>query len=149
MNYRKIIPSLLTAVVAVSFLLVLFVVLAFYHSQSLGRGDAGAVPPVEVQAELPPEMQQGMALFKNNCANCHHKDMNSKLVGPALAGVTERWKDYPRKDLYRWIRSSQALIQEKHPKAEELWKVWQPSVMNDFPNLKDEDIEALLAYIER
>ena len=82
------------------------------------------------------------------CATCHHRNMVEDLTGPALRGVTERWSDYPREDLYRFIRESQAMIIDGHPKALELWEAWKPRVMNNH-SLTDEEIEALLAYIER
>jgi len=92
---------------------------------------------------------EGKSLFKANCASCHAKDMKSKLTGPALGGVEERWSKYPRKDLYNFIRNSQSMIKkEKHPKAIELWNEFQPTIMNDFPNLTDDQIESLLLYIE-
>ncbi len=89
----------------------------------------------------------GKNLFITNCAQCHAKDMKTKLTGPALSGLTERWMAYPRQDLYNFIRNSQAQIKKKHPKAEELWNTWQPTVMNSFQSLSDEEIEAILAYI--
>ena len=73
--------------------------------------------------------------------------MVDALTGPALAGTEERWSDYPREDLYQWIRASQAMISEGHPRAVELWNEWKPTVMNNFPNLTDDDIESLLLYI--
>lgn len=73
--------------------------------------------------------------------------MKTKMTGPALGGVEDRWADYPREDLYKWIRNSQGMIAEGHPLAVELWKEWQPTVMNPFPNLSDQDIENILAYV--
>ena len=96
-------------------------------------------------AEATPEA--GKSLFKANCAQCHAKNMKSNLTGPALGGVEERWADYPREDLYRWIRNSQALIKEGHPKAVELWGTWKPTVMQAFPNITDEDVESILLYV--
>lgn len=92
-------------------------------------------------------IDEGKNLFKINCASCHAKDMKSKLTGPALGGVEERWADYPREDLYAWVRNSQALISTGHPRANELWDEWK-SVMNNFPNLTDDQIENILAYID-
>lgn len=89
----------------------------------------------------------GAALFKNNCGACHSRDMKTKMTGPALGGVEERWADYPREDLYSWIRNSQGMISSGHPKAVELWNEWKPVVMNPFPNLTDADIENILSYI--
>lgn len=96
-----------------------------------------------------PEISKGKALFKNNCATCHNRNMTDDLTGPALGGVTNRWADFPKEDLYKWIRNSQKLISEKHPRAVKVSEEWDNAIMNAFPNLKDEEIEAILTYIER
>jgi mono/diheme cytochrome c family protein len=93
-------------------------------------------------------VEAGKSLFKNNCASCHNKDMKSKLTGPALGGVEERWSSFPQEDLYKWIRNSQGMIAAGHPRAKELWTEWQPTVMTSFPNLTDQDIANMLAYIK-
>ncbi len=90
----------------------------------------------------------GKLVYKNYCGACHHKDMKTDMTGPALGGVEERWADYPREDLYEWIRNSQGMIASGHPLAVELWEKWKPVQMSAFPNLTDEDIENVLAYIE-
>ena len=74
--------------------------------------------------------------------------MKDDGTGPALGGVTERWSGYPRTDLYRWVRGSYAMVKAQHPRALELWKNWGPSLMQNYPDLKDEEIEHLLAYME-
>ena len=94
-----------------------------------------------------PGVKAGKILFKEKCARCHNRNMKQDLIGPSLGDVEERWSQYPE-DLYRWIRNSQAMIAEGHPKAKELWKKWQPSIMDSFPELKDEDIAAILKFIE-
>ena len=94
------------------------------------------------------DVEAGKSLFVGQCGACHARDMKSKLTGPALGGVEERWADYPREDLYSWIRNSQALIQTGHPKANEVWEQWKPTVMTNFLNLTDQDIENVLAYIQ-
>ncbi len=92
-------------------------------------------------------IEEGKTLFRNYCASCHNKNMKDDLTGPALGGVEERWAEYPEEDLYRWIRNSQAMINEGHPRAVELWEEWKPVVMNNFLNLTDQEIDNLLAYI--
>ena len=74
--------------------------------------------------------------------------MRDRLTGPALAGVEDRWSKYPKADLYQWIRNSEKMIMEGHPKALELWEEWQPTIMVNFTALSDEEIDAILAYIE-
>lgn len=117
--------------------------LLFKNNTTIAQSSVDYVSPV-----LSATAQKGKTIFQNNCANCHVKDMRTNLTGPALGGVTERWAAYPRRDLYKWVRNSQAMIQQKHPRALVLWKEWYPTVMNAFNDLKDEDIEAILTYVE-
>ena len=91
----------------------------------------------------------GKELFRLNCAACHNRNMKDDLTGPALAGVEDRWADYPSEDLYQWIRNSQGMITEGHPRAQEMWDAWKPVVMTPFLTLTDEDIDALLLYIDK
>ena len=67
-----------------------------------------------------PTVEEGKNLFIANCASCHNKNMKDNLTGPALGGTEERWAAFPREDLYKWIRNSQALIATGHPRATEL-----------------------------
>lgn len=109
----------------------------------------GTVPTIK---EVPNDMielyGEGKTTFKNYCASCHNKNMKDDMTGPALSGVEERWADYPREDLYNWIRNSQQLASENHPRAVALVKKWNSVVMTSFPNMSDEEIEGVLLYIE-
>lgn len=132
------------------FLLLIVLVLLFWQNYTHFFGDKKD-PAQTVAVHLPvlsPAAQKGKDLFKNNCASCHNRDMRSDLTGPALGGVRERWAAYPKTDLYRWVRNSQALIQAGHPKAQELWRKWSPTIMQAYSHLKNEDIEAILSYID-
>ncbi len=100
--------------------------------------------PYFLVAEASPDA--GKTTFKNYCASCHNKDMKSDMTGPALGNAEENWSDYPREDLYNWIRNSQAMIAAGHPRAVEVWNEYK-SVMTAFPALTDEDIESVLLYI--
>lgn len=94
------------------------------------------------------DVDLGKTLFRNYCATCHNKNMKDDLTGPALSGVTERWKNYPNEDLFKFIRNSQEMIKSGHPRALKLWKEWKPTFMNSFEDLTDEEIVAIIAYIE-
>ncbi len=95
-----------------------------------------------------PSVDAGKTLFRNVCAQCHAKDMKTKATGPALGGLQERWADYPREDLYAWVRNSANMINVvKHPRAVELWDEWKPAVMQSF-TLTDEEIESLFLYVD-
>jgi mono/diheme cytochrome c family protein len=96
-----------------------------------------------IQAEVSPDA--GKTLFKNYCAQCHAKNMKSALTGPALGGAEANWE---QADLYAWIRNSTAMIEAGHPRAVELWNQYKPTVMTAFPDLTDDEIASILAYID-
>jgi mono/diheme cytochrome c family protein len=92
-------------------------------------------------------LDQGKSLFTANCAACHAKDMKSNLTGPALGGVRERWEG--REELlYEWIRNSQKVIASGDEYAVNLYNEWNKVMMNNFPNLDDVQIDAILAYVD-
>ncbi len=96
-----------------------------------------------LMAEVSPDA--GKKLFKNYCGTCHAKNMVSASTGPALAGSQERWDD--DEALYAWIRNSQQLIQDGHPRALELWEEYKPTIMTAFPSLTDDEIGSILAFV--
>jgi len=91
-------------------------------------------------------LDEGKALFRNNCASCHNKSMKDDMTGPALGGVEERWES--QELLYAWIRNSQAVIATGDPYAVGLYNEWNKSVMTAFPNLTDGEIASVLGYID-
>ncbi len=95
--------------------------------------------------------KKGEALFKDNCASCHSRDMKKDMTGPALAGVEDRWSKYPKKELYDWIRNSSGVLGDASYKsnsyAKSLYASYNNTVMTPFPALTDEDIQSLLVYI--
>ena len=89
----------------------------------------------------------GKQLFKSNCMICHSKNMVDDMTGPALANVEKRWEG--RKNLlYKWIRNSSEVIANGDPYAVEIYNKFNKSVMPAFKNLTDEEIEAMLEYID-
>ncbi|MBV9963380.1 MAG: c-type cytochrome [Parafilimonas sp.] len=88
--------------------------------------------------------QDGHALFQSNCASCHA--VNKKLVGPALAGVQDRWPD-PNK-IYDWVHNSTKVIQSGYPYAVSLFNENNKVQMTPFPQLSNKDIDAILAYVK-
>lgn len=89
------------------------------------------------------QAQDGKALFNAKCASCHAID--KQLVGPALKGVEDRWDD--RKMLYEWVRNSAAVIKKGYPRAVAVYNEYNKVQMTAFPELKDQDIDAILGYI--
>ncbi|MFM1793823.1 MAG: hypothetical protein RL642_208 [Bacteroidota bacterium] len=89
------------------------------------------------------QAQDGKALFNQKCASCHAIDKN--LVGPALKGVEDRWDD--KAMLYEWVRNSAAVIKKGYPRAVAVYNEYNKVQMTAFPELKNEDIDAILGYI--
>ncbi len=84
----------------------------------------------------------GESLFKTNCASCHNPDKD--LTGPALRGVDSR---VPSQEwLYKWIRNSAAVIASGDSYANEIYTKYNQTAMTAFPNLSDEEIDAIIEY---
>ncbi len=117
---------------------------------SLNRNCWVAILSIWASAALvaQPSASAGKELFSANCAACHAKNMVTPATGPALAGVEDRWADFPRTDLYKWVRGSGAMVQAGHPRAKALFAEWKGVAMNNFPQLTDEQIESLLLYVQ-
>lgn len=88
--------------------------------------------------------QDGEALFKANCANCHKPDAD--FTGPALKG----WKEREPSEgwVYKWIASPAAMIGSGDAYAVKLAAKWKPTVMTGFAQLKKEQIDAILKYVD-
>lgn len=92
-------------------------------------------------------LDQGKSLFTANCAACHAKNMKDDLTGPALGGVQGRWEG--RESLLNeWIRNSQKVIASGDEYAVNLYNTWNKVMMNNFPNLDDAQIGAILSYVD-
>ena len=84
---------------------------------------------------------KGKEIFNTLCAACHKLD--SKSIGPALRGVTERRdNDW----LHRWIHNSSELISSGDATAVALYNEFNQVAMPPFPQLSDADIDNILAY---
>lgn len=126
-----------------------------YIEDVAGTGDAGAAE-AEASAEEAPVVDEdydealvnrGKELFNaKGCMACHSKDMKTDLTGPALSGVEDRWEN--RDELFNWIRNSQEMIEAGHEYGTALFEKYNKVQMLPYPDLTDDDIEALLAYIK-
>ncbi|TLU98097.1 c-type cytochrome [Dyadobacter luticola] len=88
---------------------------------------------------------KGEALFKNNCAQCH-SPTDERVVGPGLKGASSR-HDFAW--LTKWVRNSQAVIASGDPYAVKIYNEYSKAQMTSFPNLSDDDIKGIFAYIDK
>lgn len=85
----------------------------------------------------------GKALFKSKCSSCH--SLNGKPgTGPSLLGALDRipggdWK-------YNWVHNPIGMIKAGDPYIATLHPSPFPSTMTPFPELSNEEIDAILAY---
>ncbi len=127
-------------------ILALIINLSFFsHDPKMNAADQ---KEILIDKPLKPiKNQLGNQLFKANCAACHNRNMRDGLVGPALGGVQERWENNDA-DIYDFIRNSQVVINSGNDYAKNLFIKWERTQMTSFPNLRDEEIEAILDYID-
>jgi len=87
--------------------------------------------------------QDGEALFKANCSNCHKPDAD--FTGPKLQGVRDV---IPSPDwIYDWIHNPSAMI-AKDDYAKKLADKWKPIVMTPFASLTKAEIDAIMDYVD-
>ena len=94
----------------------------------------------QISAQAPAEL--GKATFTQRCAACHA--IGKQVVGPDLAGVdklrSEAW-------IINFVHSSQKVIQSGDTAATALFAEFNNTVMPDHPDLSDEDIKNIIAFI--
>jgi mono/diheme cytochrome c family protein len=104
-----------------------------------GAGAAAAAPAGGGDAA------KGETIFKNNCAQCH-APTDERIVGPGLKGASSRhdigW-------LTKWIHNSQAVIASGDPYAVKIYNEYSKAQMTSFPNLSEDDIKGIFAYVDK
>lgn len=90
------------------------------------------------------EQFEGESLFKNNCATCHAAT-DEIIVGPGLKGITQR---RPVEWIVTWVNNPQKVIASGDKYAVDLYNKFNKTQMTAFPNLKEEDIKAILSYVD-
>ena len=100
----------------------------------------------------------GRAIFMNNCASCHA--IEKDLTGPALAHILKRNAWMVRQQafegdslgsynlLYAYTRNSAKIIRTSYEYFNCLHNKFNRRPKPAFPNLTDEDLDNLYAYIE-
>src|SRR5690606_31728452 len=115
-----------------------FFIVAFFLF--LGNNVQAADPEVSQDEQA---VQNGKSLFNANCSACHNLDQ--KLIGPALRGITDRREVQWAKD---FIHNSQKVIASGDPTAVALFAEYNNVIMPAMPFLSEDDLNNLLAYIE-
>lgn len=131
-----------TFIAAIAVAILLSVPSLIYAQDSTAA--AGAAPAAGAPAGGG-DAAKGETLFKNNCAQCHAVT-DERVVGPGLKGVSGR-HDFAW--LAKWVRNSQAVIASGDPYAVKIYNEYSKAQMTSFPNLSDDDIKGIFAYIDQ
>ncbi|MDJ1501306.1 cytochrome c [Xanthocytophaga agilis] len=108
-------------------------------------GTSGTETTAPAPAALDAVAQKGESLFKNNCAACHSAG-DDVVVGPGLKGISKR---APSKDwLYKWIHNSSAVVASGDAYGNQIFNKFNKIPMQSFPDLANEDIDAILKYLD-
>lgn len=89
------------------------------------------------------DIEAGKTTFKSRCAACHN--IEKVLVGPALKDVEKR---YSEKWIIDFVHSSQTMIKNGDKDAVAIFNQMNQTVMPDHTDLKDADIQNILAYVK-
>ena len=95
-------------------------------------------------ASIGANAQDGGELFKAKCSACHRVDAR-RVVGPGLEGINEK---RTQEWLLTWIKDSQAMIAAGDADAIAIYEEYNKSPMIAFADMTDEEIIAVLAYVD-
>lgn len=84
----------------------------------------------------------GAAIFKQKCTACH--GIEKAVVGPALKGIDTK---YDEAWLIKWIKNAPAFIASGDAQAVKAAE-YSPAMMSAFPELSDDDIKNIVAYVK-
>jgi mono/diheme cytochrome c family protein len=88
----------------------------------------------------------GLSLFRQNCASCHQPHNNG--TGPKLYNVRQKWENEGAKpgSIYLWVKNWQ-MAATKDPYALNIASL-TPTAMTKFPELTKEDIDLIFDYVD-
>jgi len=118
-------------------------ILAYTDNKPEAEPQEGAVGATSAAALGIDSLQvvTGKKIFNANCAACHKLD--AKLIGPALANIADKRTD---DWLKAWIKDNAALRASGDADAIAIFDEYNGSPMTAFPQLSDQDIEAIIAF---
>jgi mono/diheme cytochrome c family protein len=130
--------------ILVGLLACLYFVGKLFNNGSQGNKVVSEIKITDTNGKMGKEFADGKILFRNNCAACHN--LSGDIDGPRLDNIELRWPD--KKLLYEFIRNSEEVI-KKNQYARELWLSSGKRYCMKFPDIKDEELDAIFMYIRK
>lgn len=128
------------------FKLLFFLLLILISAKSVAQEEEAVAADGFVEVIPGADPVKGKELFNSLCAACHKP--YKKAVGPALHGVIDKY-DGDLEWIYAWIVNSQELIKSGDRRAIAIYEEYNKVAMNAFPQLSDQDMDNILAYVEQ
>ena len=91
--------------------------------------------------------QDGRALFLSKCASCHSPFKD--ITGPKLGGLEERHKWADHKELLAWVNNPGGYMAKDATGYTSKLKAQFGSMMTGFPDLKLEEVTAIVNFINQ
>lgn len=91
----------------------------------------------------PAQIEAGKTLFETHCSACH--SFTQPTIGPNLSGLT---REVDSDWIKKFISNPNQLIESGDPRAKSLFEKYK-SYMPAFPQLKEDELDALLSYMHR
>lgn len=89
------------------------------------------------------DINTGKIIFNSRCTSCHA--IGRQVIGPALKNIdkirSESW-------IITFVHSSQTVIQSGDTAAVKLFKEFNQTIMPDHPDISDDKIKDIIAYIK-
>jgi len=89
------------------------------------------------------DINAGKMIFTSRCTSCHAIDR--QVIGPALKNIdkirSESW-------IIAFVHSSQTVVQSGDTAAVKLFKDFNQTIMPDHPDISDDKIRDIIAYIK-
>lgn len=86
----------------------------------------------------------GEEVYSKLCISCHSLT-DQVLMGPGLAGLKDRRSE---EWIIKWVKDSQGLINSGDKDANDLFVKFNKIPMPGFPQLTDDEIKGLIAYVD-
>ena len=91
------------------------------------------------------KLETGQYYFNKLCTTCHCPSLSTNQTGPALGNIT-KYRDQAW--LRQFTRNSYSFIGTGDSLAVCAWEKWKPTIMSPFPELSDDQIDAIYTFIE-
>lgn len=103
----------------------------------------GLCAMMALSAQAKDDADAGKAIFTQRCTSCHA--VSKDVVGPALGNVDKTDKI---EWIVKFVHGSQAMVKAGDKRAVELFNAHNQTVMPDHPDLSEQDIKNIFAYVD-